>query len=429
MRRIRSSLAAVLVCSACGGLHAQELDSPLVAASLLEALRDGELLLELRPRYTWVDQDERPEEARWGSLRTRLGWKTLEYRGFSAVIEGISIARFAESGAIDYDDTPGVGPGSVVALYGAGYYPLVADEPTTDFNRLYLDYVGVPHTLIRAGRQLVRIDNQRFVGDYDFAQLPQAFDGLLVENASLSQVRLTAGYFAQVRNTFAERTDTDTVVLNARYEPWPLLKVAGYAYLQDQPYTGSATGFADSSNQILGGRLWGGWKATGALELLYSAEFAEQRDYADGDPRIDAPYRRVGAGVTAGVAAKRGYLKIERELLGSNEGLYGFQTPLGSTQLFTGRADIFATTPARGLEDRRAQIGVQVSKATLHLEYHRFRADFREWDLGTEWDFGFAWAFTPRLSAGVEYADYHAGDPRAALADTRKVWLTIGYRH
>jgi len=424
MRRIRSSLTAVLVWSACGALHAQELDSPLVAASLLEALREGELLLELRPRYTWVDQDGRPDEARWGSLRTRLGWKTLEYRGFSAVIEGINVARFAESGAIDYDDTPGVGPGSAAALYGAGYYPLVADEQTTDFNRLYLDYVGVPHTLIRAGRQLVRIDNQRFIGDYDFAQLPQALDGLLVENASLSQLRLTAGYFARVRNAFAERTDTDTVVLNARYEPSPLIKVAGYAYLQDQPYTGSATGFADSSNQILGGRLWGGWKVTEALELLYSAELAEQRDYADGDARIDAPYRRVGAGM----ATKRGYLKVERELLGSNDGQYGFQTPLGSTQLFTGRADIFATTPARGLEDRRAQIGVQVSKATLHLEYHRFRSDFREWDLGTEWDFGLAWAFTARLSTGVEYADYHAGDPRAALADTRKVWLTIGYR-
>jgi hypothetical protein len=428
MRRSRSSLVAALLCSACGVLHAQELDSPLVAASLLEALRDGELLFELRPRYTWVDQDGRPEEAHWGSLRTRLGWKTLEYRGFSAVIEGINVARFGESGAIDYDDTPGVGPGSAVALYGAGYYPLVADEPTTDFNRLYLDYVGVPQTLIRAGRQLVRIDNQRFVGDYDFAQLPQAFDGVLVDNASLSQVRLIAGYFARVRNAFAERTNTDTVIVNARYEPWPLIKVAGYAYLQDQPYTGSATGFADSSNQVLGGRLWGGWSVTDALELLYSAELAEQRDYADGDPRIDAPYRRLGLGAAAALAGARGYLRVDRELLGSNEGLYGFQTPLGSTQLFTGRADIFATTPARGLEDRRAQVGIEVSHATLHLEYHRFRSDFREWDLGTEWDFGFAWAFTSRLSAGVEYADYRAGDPRAALADTRKVWLTIGYR-
>jgi hypothetical protein len=132
--------------------------------------------------------------------------------------------------------------------------------------------------------------------------------------------------------------------------------------------------------------------------------------------------------VGAGVATKRGYLRVDRELLGSNDGQYGFQTPLGSTQLFTGRADIFATTPARGLEDRRAQIGVQVSKATLHLEYHRFRSDFREWDLGTEWDFGLAWSFTARLTAGVEYADYHAADPRAALADTRKVWMTIGYR-
>jgi hypothetical protein len=425
MGPIGRSLSAVLVCSACSTAHAQDLESPLVAASPLEALRDGELLLELRPRYTWVDQEGRPDEARWGSLRTRLGWKTLEYRGFSAVIEGINVARFADSGYIDYRDTPGYSAGTVPSPYGAGYYPLVADPKTTDFNRLYLDYTGLPHTLVRFGRQLVRIDNQRFIGDYDFAQLPQAFNGLLVENASVSQVRVTAGYFARVRNAFAAQADTDTVVLNARYEPSPLLKVAGYAYLQDQPDTGSVTGFADNSNRILGGRIWGGWKVSDALELLYSAEFAEQRDYADGDARIDAPYRRVGGGL----AAKRGYLRVDWEQLGSNEGQYGFQTPLGSTQLFTGRADIFATTPARGLEDLRTQIGVGISKATLHLEYHRFRADFRDWDLGSEWDFGVAWAFNARLSAGVEYADYRAGDPRAALADTRKVWLTIGYRH
>jgi hypothetical protein len=39
-----------------------------------------------------------------------------------------------------------------------------------------------------------------------------------------------------------------------------------------------------------------------------------------------------------------------------------------------------------------------------------------------------AWAFTNRLAAGIEYADYRAGDPSTRLADTRKVWVTIGYR-
>src|SRR5512145_2714186 len=294
MRRVGLALTGVLICAAGEASHAQELESPLVAASPLEALRDGALILELRPRYTWVEQEGRPEEARWASMRTRLGWQTLEYRGFSAVIEGINVARFADSGTIDYRDTPGYSAGTVPSPYGVGYYPLVADPKTTDFNRLYLDYAGLPHTLVRFGRQPVRIDNQRFIGDYDFAQLPQAFNGVLVENAGLSRLRLTAGYFARVRNAFAAQADTDTIVLHARYEPSPLLKLAGYAYLQDQPNTGSVTGFADNSNQILGARLWGGWKLGEALELLYGVELAEQRDYADGDPRLDAPYRSVG---------------------------------------------------------------------------------------------------------------------------------------
>ena len=361
-------------------------------------------------------------------MRTLLGWKTLEYRGFSALAEGINVARFSASGAINYIDTPAYTGSPAYGAYGGlstGYYPLLEDPDITSFNRLYLDYVGLPHTLLRVGRQLLALDNQRFIGDYAFGQLPQSFIGALLENTSLPQARLTLGYFSRVRNAFAVQTDTQTSVLNARYEPWPVLKLAGYGYLQNQPSTGSVTGLADNSNQIVGGRAWGAWKVGEALELVYSAELAEQRSYAGGSALIDAPYRRLGVGAALGRAA----LRVDWELLGSNRGLYGFQTPLGSTALFTGRVNMFATTPTYGLVDLRAHAVVEHWHGKLRVEYHNFRSDYADRDLGSEWDAGLEWSFTSRLSARLDYGDYRAGDPRAGLPDTRKLWMTLDFRY
>jgi len=153
------------------------LDSPLVALDPLEAIREGQLLLQVRARYEWVEQ-ERPGgtvRANWGSVRTAIGWKTLEYAGFSAVAEAIDLSTFAGDGGIDYRSTPpftGVYAGSgwvspYAGPYPPGYYPLLKDPDRTDVNRLYVDYSGWPHTLVRFGRQPVRLDNQRFIGDYD----------------------------------------------------------------------------------------------------------------------------------------------------------------------------------------------------------------------------------------------------------------------
>jgi hypothetical protein len=425
--RFRLRLAATLFLAASQAL-AQD-DSPLVATSIGEALRDGALLLQVRPRYTWVDQTGQPQ-AHWGSVRTTLGWQTLEYRRFSAVAELINVTRFDADNGLDYANSPansnwgsgwtwwsGMG-------YPPGYYPLVQDPNATEVNRLYLDY-DAGHTLVRGGRQLVRIDNQRFIGDYDFGQLPQAFDGVTLDSGLVPHVRLLYGYYWRVRNPYAVESETSINALNAHYELGEPLKLAAYGYFQNQPRTGSVTGFADNSNKIYGGRAWGAWRLGGRAELLYSAEAAEQRPLAGGDPRIDAAYRRVGGGVHLQPA----YVRVDWEQLGSNAGAYGFQTPLGSTQLFTGRADLFATTPRVGLEDLRGTLALDIGRLGARVEYHDFRSNVSGWDLGSEWDVSFMWRFTSRLSARLDYADYQAGDPAAGLQDTKKVWVTVDYRH
>ena len=426
MTRLPLRLAAALLLTPAAAL-AQD-DSPLVALTLSEALRDGDLLLQVRPRYTWVDQDGHPQ-AHWASARTTLGWQTLEYRHFSAVAELINVTRFAAENGLDYASSPGNSSwGSGWSWwsgmgYTPGYYPLLQDPNATEVNRLYLDY-NAHHTLVRAGRQLVRIDNQRFIGDYDFGQLPQAFDGATLDSRALPGARVLYGYYARVRNPYAVEWKTSINAVNLHYEIATPLRLAAYGYFQNQPQTGSVTGFADNSNKIYGGRAWGALRLGERAELLYTAEAAEQRAFAGGDARIDAAYRRLGGGVHV----RSVYARVDWELLGSNAGLYGFQTPLGSTQLFTGRADVFATTPRVGLEDLRGTLAFDVGRFSGRLEYHDFHSDVSDWDLGSEWDVGVSWRFTRRLSASLDYADYQAGDPVTGLRDTQKVWVTVDYR-
>ena len=407
---------------------AQDLESPLDAATVSEALAEGRLLLGVRPRYTWVDQGQ-PDNTYWGSVRTTLGWQTLSYYGLRLTVEAINVSRFDDHNILEYRNTPAYRPrgipGSPYAPYGPGYYPRVADPQTTDANRLILEYTGVPETQIRFGRQTVRIDNQRFIGDYDVAQLPQALDGVMAENQTLPRTRLIAAYFNRVRDSYAVERQGRIGVLNARLEPAAWLKLAGYGYFQNQAQTGSVTGLTDNSNRVAGGRFWGSVPLSGRTELVYSAEGAQQRAFADGDPHIDAAYRRLGAGVAGAI----GFARVDWERLGSNQGRYGFQTPLGTTQLFTGRADLFATTPLVGLRDLRGSVGANFLAATARLDYHRFHSDWNDGDLGREWDLSLGWAVTTSISIDVGYADYRAGNPLYKFPDTRKVWVSAQYQY
>lgn len=55
-----------------------------------------------------------------------------------------------------------------------------------------------------------------------------------------------------------------------------------------------------------------------------------------------------GGTTTRGAAT---FARLDRDHLGSNGGLHGFQTPLGTKHLFQGWTELFLTTPAQGIRD------------------------------------------------------------------------------
>jgi hypothetical protein len=259
----------------------------------------------------------------------------------------------------------------------------------------------------------------------------QVFDAVSVENKSIDNLNIYASYFWRRRDILGNQTAMDMPVLNLRYSWKPGNDVIGYAYLQDQAKTGQNTGFSDNSNQILGVRANGGFPLNEKLKLLYTAEYAQQSDYADGDSRIDADYLHVGLGPQYG----NWFVRLDYEQLGSNDGLYGFQTPLGTNHLFQGWADQFLTTPRQGIQDTYIAAGGKIQNVALYVEVHEFRSDAGSIDFGNELDVGVTvpLTFVKGLTGKLEYASYNAvdrvpGDALANKVDVQKFWATLIYQ-
>ena len=411
MRTSFKSLSFLVVCGVLGAADSIQAQG-LPAGSLLDAIGNGKPSLNLRPRYEHVEQDGKPENADAFTMRTLLGWRTGQWHGLSVYVEGINVGHL---GPERYNDDPArVSP-----------YPLVADPDSSDVNQMYADYTGLSNTVVRAGRQSLKLDNVRFIGNVEFRQVMQVFNAVTVENNSLPNTRLYAGYLLRQKTVFDTQRDINEPFFNARYTWKPNNVAIGYAYLQDQANTGQATGFADNSNKIVGFRADGHYPVSDSWGVLYTAEYAKQDPYSGGDPRIDADYYHVALGVQR----KDAFVRLDQEKLGSNNGLYGFQTPLGTNHLFQGWADLFLTTPKQGIRDTYVAGGAKLYKATFYGEYHWYRSDFGNFDFGHELDLAVSYPFLKSLVGKIEFADYRAGDPISAKVDTRKIWFTLIYNY
>jgi len=406
---IRTAVAAAVLLAV--NAHAEQAEP--AATSLSEALTGGKFSLYLRPRYEHVEQEGKPLNADALTMRSLFGYRTGSWYGLSAYFEGINVGHLGEQ---HYNDNPAV---------TTSRYPLVADPDGTDINQFYADYAGIPDTLVRGGRQAIKLDNVRFIGNVDFRQWMQVFNAVTIENTSLPNTRVYAGYLMRERTINFTQRDINEPLLNVRHTWKPGNVLVGYAYLQDQANTGQATGFRDNSNRILGVRADGAYPLSDEWKVLYTAEYAKQDDYSGGDARIDAKYHHLAIGAQYGDI----FVRVDQERLGSNGGVYAFQTPLGTNHLFQGWADQFLTTPRQGIRDTYVAAGAKPFKVGLYGEYHWFHSDIGDIDFGHELDVGITYALMRSLVGKIEYADYRAGDAASGKTDLRKIWLTLIYTY
>ena len=396
------------------------------ADSLSDMLEGGKLDLQLRPRYEFVQQDGKPDNANAYTMRTLLGYSVTPESGFGGTVQFINVSNL---GPVHFNNTRN----------GQTSYPVVADPAVNDVNQAFLSYRGFHKTSLKFGRQIIILDNSRWIGNVDFRQNMQTFDALSIENRSLPDATLFASHISHVKGSYANFQSpvgynlqhVNANLLHASFSPAKGMNVSAYDYFyQDKSFPQGSP--SNISSATPGLRLDG--SMGDKFRLLYTAEYAKQSGYGGGHPGIDAKYQLIGGGAALGSL----YGRIDYEKLGANStGTYGLQTPLATKHIFNGWADMFLATPAKGLKDMFATLGGKAGPFNLIAMIHDYRADFDSTHYGSEWDLSATHSFTKHLSGSFIYADYKARDGAGSFfpgtivpnVDTRKAWLTLLYSY
>lgn len=374
------------------------------ANSITDALVNGKTSANLNLRYENVDQDNALKDADALTLRTRLTYTTGSVDGFSSLIE------FEDSRTVlavdDYNNTLGKNTD----------YSVVADPETTELDQMLLQYKNESLT-VKAGRQVITLDNHRFVGHVGWRQDRQTFDGVTFAYQPIKDLNLKYGYISQRNRIFAEAKDIDSEdhLLHADYKT-SVGTITAYGYLLEVDNN------TDNGIDTYGVR-FNGAGTFGEQKLKYTFEYAQQ-DTDTPTTSYDADYISAELSTAfSGIGVKVGY-----ELLGSDDGMYGFSTPLATLHKFNGWSDQFLNTPKEGLEDLYASVSGKAFGGKWALIYHSFEADEASDivdDLGSEIDAVYTKSFSKNYSAGIKLASYSAGDSTAGKVDTDKVWLWV----
>jgi hypothetical protein len=288
----------------------------------------------------------------------------------------------------------------------------------------------------------------------------QVFDGVSVFNKTIPDTELYAAHFSKVNQITTAAHHGALEVLNGRYRLSPTEFLVGYGYFSDFENLGFGNAwfgagasnnpkgtnnqFADQSNKIIGLRLDGTHPFTPNYRAHYTAEYAKQSDYSGGDSRIDAHYYKLGGGF----GIDNFNLRVDQELLSSNNGKYAFQTPFGTNHLFQGWVDKFLVTPRDGIKDSFITATYRYGDFLFFADYHIIDADRDFYTVGsganrngsrygTEWNAAVTWNVDKNWMTKLEYGKYTEDDHYATgpnttsnagrIRDTEKLWLTAMY--
>jgi len=180
---------------------------------------------DLRYRFEQVHQEGFRHDALASTLRTRLGYRFTGTDGRSA------LASMQDNRAIGDDRYNSTRNGRIG-------YPVVADPGDTGLDQAYVQYRGWKALELRLGRQVIKLDNDRFVGNVGFRQLEQSFDAFRATWRPADALRIDYAYLTRVNRIFGvhnpdplkARQNLDTHLLHAAWTQ-PHATLVGYLCL------------------------------------------------------------------------------------------------------------------------------------------------------------------------------------------------------
>ncbi len=312
---------------------------PAKAASLGDALTHGVFSADLRVRYESVDQGNRARTGESLTGRLRLGYETLAYAGLYAGVSGQITRNLARPVRND-------------GINGRADLPLIPDPAAEQLHEAYVGWVdrgadSMARSRVVAGRQRIIYDNERWIGPSEFRQNAQSLDAVSAETQISQALSLRYAYLWQVNRVLGNnppngRWESDSHLIGATTSVVPYGVTTAYAYLLDlmpAPQLSSATY----------GLRYDGKVTVGTTDVTLEAEFARQSDYGRNPRDYALTYSLIKPGVVLGAYGGT-TLSVAWEQLRGN-GLVAVQSPLATLHRHNGWADVFTTTPPRGLRE------------------------------------------------------------------------------
>ena len=425
---------------------------------------NGKFTLDSRLRYEGVNLDQSlpadtVKDANAWTLRIRPGFQTGIWNGLSAAVEASANINLNDK----FNSTRN----------GETDYATVVDPKNVDFTQLNIKYAYSPTFNMTVGRQLINLDNQRFIGAVAWRQNVQTFDAASFNVKPTEDVGFYYAYINRVNTIFGEsdikptpnnaqrgHVNSNSHLFQFKYSLTPLLNAVAYGYLLDlDKYSVTPTTLpATNSNKTFGIR------ATGAYApFRYAFEYAKQSDFGSNPLRYSADYYLIEGTVavskfkalpdldfTGGYEVLGNDSNVTSSVLGAPK-RFAFQTPLATKHIFNGFADLFLATSVFGLVDTYIGTSFKIptmignNKIKVAATYHWYSSDEGSSKYGQEFDLVLSSPIAlPKsvpgaLSIVTKYARYTATDNAATDAfpiiknggnrDTDKVWLQLDYKY
>jgi hypothetical protein len=402
-------LSAMFWCIGPDPVEAQSQPAPEPApSSRWSFVKKGKLSLTVRFRFEAFERDGAPFTAPSyaPTLRAALGYETMSYHGFSAFAQGEAVAV---TGPADY---------SVPALPSMSRpdRPAILDPRSLQLSQGFVKWtheLSNTNVAITVGRQELALNDGRFLGISTWRQVHGTFDAARIEADLPLDFSLTYAFINRLYRVDGYNATDGSLPMHSHL--WNLVwlkpemaRIALYGLLLDYH---SRFQFA-SSTQTYGLRATGPYVVDNNWSVIYTAEYAKQKNFGSNPNRVDANYYlgELGPG-WHGFGLKAGYA-----LLAGHSATDLLNTPAAPP--FNGWTDLFVNDPilgaASGLEARYLNVsgpirvlGGAVATAIfydyhsddLHVHYGReFDASMSykvkrisdRWEIG--WRFGRYWA-------------------------------------
>lgn len=374
-------------------------------------LAESQWGLDFRQRIELVDEDDFTEDAEASTLRTRLHLKTGRWRGLGAFVE---FADVREIGLDDFNAGAGATPDRT-------RFPVVADPEDTRLNQAWLGFSPAAGLELRAGRQRIKLDNDRFIGNVGWRQNEQTFDGASLDWRQ-GRFHVFYSYVTHVNRIFDSEVpagdhEHDTHLVHAAFDVAKGHTLTGYLYrIEDEDQQ-------SLSNTSIGARYTGNMALGSERRLNWLAEFAHQTDTGANPVDYDADYFHLRADLALDPRFKPlvGFERLE----GARRPGEAFRTPLATLHAFNGWADRFLVTPDRGLDDFYAGIAGSHDRYGWNLIWHRFTSEAGSTTLGDEFDASLSIKLHKTTSALFKLA--HIADQDDRIAGVTKLWFMLDF--